>query len=199
MDLGVYFGAGMAVLFAYFVAGTSVRGLLTERQNGTLGRMRAAPVPLWTIFWGKAVVGFTLALTSMCTTWLSSVLLFGTSWGDPLGLLVLFTAHAFAATALVFLVASGARTDAQADGFVLGMSFVFAFLGGSLVPRYHLPDWLQQVALATPNGWVSAGLTELATGAAGVGAVLGGAGVVTAIGVVAAVLAGLRARRGRFV
>ncbi len=198
VDLAVHYGAGMAVLFAFFVVGGSARSLLTERQNGTLDRMRAAPIPGWTPPVGKAAVGFLLALISMCATWLSSVLIFGASWGDPVGVLMLIVAHAFAATTIIMLVASGARTDAQVDGFTLGVAFVFAFLGGSLVPVYNLPDWLQQVSFVTPNGWVSSGISELAGTGAGPAAVLVPVAVVTGIGLVAGALALLRFRKGMF-
>lgn len=198
MDLAVHYGSGMAVMFAFFVVGTSARSLLTERQNGTLSRIRAAPVPPWTAVVGKSAVGFGLALVSMCATWLSSVLIFGASWGHPLGVLALIVAHVFAAATIVMLVASGAKTDAQADGLTLGVAFVFAFLGGSIVPAYNLPEWLQKVALVTPNGWVSAGLSELAGTGAPPSAVLTPVAVVLGIGVVAGALAFVRFRRGMF-
>lgn len=197
VDLAVYYGSGMAVMFAFFVVGTSARSLLTERQLGTLGRMRAAPIATWTVVAGKGGVGFLLAVVSMCATWLSSELIFGASWGPPLGVLALILAHVFAATMIVMLVASGAKTDAQADGYTLGVAFVFAFLGGSLVPVYNLPDFLQTVSLATPNGWVSAGLTELASGS-GMGAIAVPVAVVAGIGVAAGALAFLRFRKGLF-
>ncbi|MGX7825655.1 ABC transporter permease [Actinokineospora sp. 24-640] len=197
VDLAVYYGSGMAVMFAFFVVGSSARSLLTERQLGTLGRMRAAPIPLWTVIAGKGGVGFLLAVISMCATWLSSELIFGASWGPPLGVLALILAHVFAATMIVMLVASGAKTDAQADGYTLGVAFVFAFLGGSLVPVYNLPEFLQTVSLATPNGWISAGLTELA-GGSGMGAIALPVAVVAGIGVVAGALAFLRLRKGLF-
>ncbi|MBB5802533.1 ABC-2 type transport system permease protein [Saccharothrix ecbatanensis] len=196
VDLAVYYGSGMAVLFAFFVAGSSARSLLTERQLGTLGRIRAAPVPVWTAPAGKAVVGFGLALLSMCATWWSSVLIFGESWGDPVGVFALCLAHTFAATSLVMLVASGAKTDAQADGYTLGIGFVFAFLGGSLVPLYNLPEFLQHAALLTPNGWVASGLTHLASTGEGATSVAGPVAVVAGIGVVAGTLAVYRIRKG---
>ncbi len=197
VDLAVYYGSGMAVMFAFFVVGTSARSLLTERQNGTLARMRAAPIPAWTAVAGKGAVGFLLALISMVATWQTSELIFGASWGPPLGVLLLILAHVFAATMIVMLVASGAKTDAQADGYTLGVAFVFAFLGGSLVPVYNLPDFLQTVSLATPNGWVSAGLTELASGS-GIGAIATPVAVVVGIGAAAGTLAFLRFRKGLF-
>ncbi|APU13233.1 MULTISPECIES: ABC transporter permease [Actinoalloteichus] len=198
IDSSVYYGSGMAVLFAFLVVGTSARSLLTERQNGTLSRIRAAPVPPWTAVAGKGLVGFGLALTSMCVTWGSSVLLFGTSWGDPLAVFALCAAHALAATAITMLIASGAKTDAQADGFNLGIAFVFAVLGGSLVPLYNLPDVLQTLALITPNGWASTGLSELAVSGGGIGAVAVPLAVIGGIALVTGALAALRFRKGLF-
>ncbi|CAM2919442.1 ABC transporter permease [Saccharomonospora xinjiangensis] len=198
VEMTVHYGAGMAVMFAFFVVGTSARSLLTERQLGTLDRMRAAPIPLWTTLAGKAAVGFLLALVSMCVTWVSSVLIFGTDWGDPAAVFLLLLGHTFAATMLVLLAASRARTDAQVDGFVMAISFVFALLGGSIVPVYNLPDFLQTATLATPNGWVSTGLGELAEAGAGVSAVATPVAVLLGIGVLAAIPAFLRFAKGRF-
>ncbi|MBB3052461.1 ABC-2 type transport system permease protein [Prauserella isguenensis] len=198
VGMTVHYGAGMAVMFAFFVAGTSARALLTDRQLGTLDRIRAGPVPAWTPLAGKAVVGFGLALVSMCTTWVSSELIFGVSWGDPVAVLLLLVAHVFAATMLVLLVASRARTDAQVDGFVLGLAFVLALLGGSIVPVYDLPDFLQTAALVTPNGWVSEGIGQLAAAGTGVSDVTTPLLVLVGIGVAAGIPAFLRFSKGRF-
>ncbi|MFY1699593.1 ABC transporter permease [Solwaraspora sp. WMMA2101] len=196
VDLGVYYGSGMAALFVFFVVGTCARSLLTDRQLGTLSRLQAAPIPASAIVVGKGLVGFLLALASFCATWLSSVLIFGTTWGDPVGVLAVGTAHVLAATAIVMLVAAGARTDSQADGFVLGIAFVFALLGGSLVPLYDLPELLQGLAMITPNGWTSTGLARLAGTSDGVTAVATPVAVLAGIASVAGALAVLRFRKG---
>ncbi|MCP2331071.1 ABC transporter permease [Actinoalloteichus caeruleus] len=195
VDGAVHYASGMAVLFAYLVVSTSTRGLLTDRQLGTLSRLRVAPVPRWTPVVGKGIVGFLLAMTSVCATWASSVLFFGLSWGDPLAVLALCGAHVLAATAITMLVAGNARTDAQADGYNLGIAFASGILGGSLVPLHALPDFLQALALFTPNGWTSTGLAGLAAGG-DLASVAGPIGVVCLIAVVAGSLAALRFRKG---
>ncbi|MFI7448383.1 ABC transporter permease [Nonomuraea sp. NPDC049714] len=191
VDLSVYYGSGMAALFAFFVVGASFRGLLTERKLGTLDRIRAGPVAAWVPVAGKGVVGFALAVVSVCVCWGSSTLIFGTTWGQPVAVFAVLVAHVLAAAAITMLVASRVRTDAQADGVIMVVSFVAAFFGGSLVPLYDLPEPLRAVAMLTPNGWTSTALTELAgSGAAGsVGAVAGPIGVLCAITLVAGGLA----------
>ncbi|GAA3829061.1 hypothetical protein GCM10022226_57360 [Sphaerisporangium flaviroseum] len=196
VDLSVYYGSGMAALFAFFVVGASFRSLLTERRQGTLDRMRAAPIRPWVPIAGKAVVGFTLAVVSVCVTWASSVLVFGTSWGDPVAVFTLLVAHVLAAAAITMLVASRARTDAQADGITMVVSFVMAFFGGSLVPLYNLPDVLRTVALFTPNGWTSTGLTGLAGSGGGLATVAGPIAVLCAIALTAGGLAAVGFRKG---
>ncbi|QFY11936.1 ABC transporter permease subunit [Nonomuraea phyllanthi] len=196
VDLAVYYGSGMAALFAFFVVGASFRGLLTERKLGTLDRMRAGPLAPWVPFAGKAAVGFTLALVSVCVTWAASVLVSGATWGDPLAVFAVLLAHVLAATAITMLVAGRVRTDAQADGVIMVISFVMAFLGGSLVPMHNLPEVLQGVALLTPNGWTSTALTELAGSGAGLAAVAGPIAVLCAIALVAGGLAVIGLKKG---
>jgi ABC-2 type transport system permease protein len=196
IDLSVYYGSGMAALFAFFVVGASFRSLLTERRQGTLNRMRAGPIPQWTPIAGKALVGFGLGVVSVVATWASSSLIFGTSWGDPVAVFALLAAHVLAAAAITMLVASRAKTDAQADGVTMVVSFVMAFFGGSLVPLYNLPGFLQKVALLTPNGWTSTGLIRLAGSGGGLTTVIVPIGVLCAIALVAGGLAAAGFRRG---
>ncbi|GAA3155969.1 ABC transporter permease [Nonomuraea roseoviolacea] len=196
IDLSVYYGSGMAALFAFFVVGASFRGLLTERKLGTLDRIRAAPVAAWVPVAGKAAVGFALAVAGALLNWGASVLIFGSTWGDPAAVTVVLVAHVLAAAALTMLVTSRVRTDAQADGVIMIVSFVAAFFGGSLVPIYNLPGPLQAVALLTPNGWTSKALTELAGSGAGLAAVALPVGVLCAIALTAGGLALLGFRKG---
>ncbi|MGI5274497.1 ABC transporter permease [Nonomuraea sp. CA-218870] len=198
VDLSVYYGSGMAALFAFFVVGASFRGLLTERKLGTLDRIRAGPVAAWVPVAGKAAVGFGLGVVSVCVCWASSTLIFSTTWGDPVAVFAVLVAHVLAAAAITMLVASRVRTDAQADGAIMVVSFVAAFFGGSLVPLYDLPGPLRTVALLTPNGWTSTALTELAgAGASGsVAAVAGPIGVLCAITLAAGGLAVAGFRKG---
>ncbi|MFI6392337.1 ABC transporter permease [Nonomuraea sp. NPDC050540] len=196
VDLSVYYGSGMAALFAFFVVGASFRSLLTERKLGTLNRMRAGPLAPWVPVAGKAIVGFALALFGVCVTWASSTLIFGTTWGDPVAVFAVLCAHVLAAAAITMLVASRVKTDAQADGVIMAVSFVAAFFGGSLVPIPNLPDALQVVALFTPNGWTSQALVGLAGSGDGLASVALPIGVLCAIALTAGGLAAVGLKKG---
>ncbi len=191
-----YYGPGMALLFAFFVVGTSMRGVFTEFQLGTLARMRAMSVPYLSVIVGKGLVGFLLALVSMCVTWLSSLLLFGVSWGPPVAVAAVLVADALAAAAIMALVAAGARTESQANGYPTLVAFILAMLGGNFVAVYQLPSVLAHLALATPNGWAMRAFSTLTVGGGGLVDVLLPVSVLLAVAVVCTAAAAVRFRRG---
>lgn len=189
-----YFGPGMALLFVFFLLGSAPRSLLSERDLGTLARVRAAPVPFIAIVLGKALAVMLVGLTSVCVVWAVTAVAFGARWGDPLAVLVLILAFLLAALAIATLVSAYVRTESQADGVITVVAFVLAMLGGSFVPIAQMPDALQRLALVTPNGWALRGFTTLAADGGGVGSILLPLSAILAFAVAAFTLAipGLR-------
>ncbi len=156
-----YFGPAMAVFFVFFVVGSGPQSLLAQRREGSLARLAAAPIPRWSILVGTGLSVLVLALASICTLWLVMYVAFGASWGDPAGVLVLALAITLAAAAITTLVATAARTEEQVNGFTSIVVFTLALLGGSFGP---LPQQLEPLSLATPNGLVLRGFVDLAAG-----------------------------------
>ncbi|MEV6032054.1 ABC transporter permease [Nonomuraea sp. NPDC052116] len=162
-----YYGPGMALLFGFFAVAAAARSLLAERRQGTLARLRATPVPPLAVLTGKALVGVVFALFSMLTTWLSSVLLFGADWGDPVAVVALFAVFALAATGITMALVSGPRTGGESEGSLLVVAFTFAILGGNMISLYRMPEFMQWVSLLTPNGWATRGFSILTAGDGG--------------------------------
>jgi ABC-2 type transport system permease protein len=160
-----YFGPGMALFFLFFTVGLGARSLLTERDRGTLARLRAAPIRPGVIVGGKVLATFVLAWASMATLIVATSVLLGAQWGHPLAVLALVTAAVLAVMGIVTLVMSLARTEAQAGAYGSIVAMVFALVGGSLVPISFAPEFLRRLTLITPNGWALHAFTDLATGA----------------------------------
>ncbi|MGN9836985.1 ABC transporter permease [Nonomuraea sp. H19] len=190
-----YYGPGMALLFGFFAVAVAARSLLTERRLGTLARTRAAPVPALAVVAAKGLVGFLFALLGMQVTWGSSVLLFGADWGDPLGVVVLFTTFALAATGITMALVSGPRTGGEAEGSLLVVAFTCAILGGNLISLYRMPEYMQWVSLLTPNGWATRGFSIL-TGGGGLTDLGGPLLALAVIAVVFAAVVAVRFRKG---
>ncbi len=186
-DVGAasYFGPGMALMFVFFLLGSAPRGLLAERELGTLARLRAAPVPIVGVVVGKALAVGAVGMASMLTVWAVTALVFGARWGDPLAVVALMLVFVIAALGIATAVAVYARTESQADGLITIVAFVLAMLGGNFVFLGNLPIALQRVALATPNGWALQGFVTLAADGGGVGSIAGPLAAIAAFGLVA--------------
>jgi len=183
-----YFGASMGILFLFFTVGGGARSLITERKEGTLVRVRSAPVSDAAVLLGKSGAVLVIALLSLLTIWAVTSVVFRASWGNPAAVLMIIVSVVVAVAGISTLVAGLARTDAQADGLTAIVAFGFALLGGSFFQSGSLPPVLQTLALATPNGWALRALTRIGAGDAGALEVLPSTLVLLVIGVVTAAI-----------
>jgi ABC-2 type transport system permease protein len=184
----------MAILFLFFTVGAGARSLIVERQEGTLQRIRAAPVTDGQILLGKTIAVMALGLASLLVVWLATSKLFKARWGDPVGVLVVIVAVVIAVAGISMLVSAAARTEPQAEALTSATAFVLALLGGNFLSPGSMPDLLAKLSLLTPNGWALRSFTQLGAAQASVVDVLPAVGIMLGIGVVAGAL-GLRGLR----
>lgn len=189
-----YFAPSMAILFLFFTLGAGARSLITERADGTLSRIRAAPISDTAILLGKTGGVLVLGLASLLVVWAVTSLVFQAPWGDPLAVFAVILATVFATAGISVLITGMARTDAQADGLVSMVAFVLALLGGNFLSPGSLPPLFEKLSLLTPNGWALRSFTQIGSANAGVGDVLPALGVLIGIGLVCGTvgLGGLR-------
>jgi len=57
------------------------------------------------------------------------------------------------ASGLALLVASFCQTQTQMNTVSTFAVLLLSAVGGSMVPRFMMPDWLQQIGVLTPNYW----------------------------------------------
>ncbi|MBL8198911.1 MAG: ABC transporter permease [Chromatiales bacterium] len=67
-------------------------------------------------------------------------------------LLISFCAAVLAA-GLGLLLVTACRTRAQAQILPTVVILIMSAIGGSMVPRFFMPEWLQTVGWITPNTW----------------------------------------------
>jgi ABC-2 type transport system permease protein len=188
-----YLAAGMAAFFVFFTVQYGVTGLLEERHQGTLPRLLAAPIPVGAIHLGKAAGAFVLGVVSMTVLAIGAGVLLGASWGPPLGVAVLIVALVVAATGLMAFVGSFARTSDQAGNLQSIVAVSLGMLGGVFFPLG--PGVLARLAVIAPHHWFLRGLGEqVASGQWQ--SVLPAAAAIVALGVLAAIPATLRLRKG---
>lgn len=192
LDATSYLAAGMAVFFLFFTVQFGVTGVLEERQQGTLTRLRAAPISAAAVPLGKALGAGVLGLVSMGVLAVASALLLDADWGRPSGVAVLIVAAVVAALGVMLLVGSFARTAEQAGNLQSAVALVLGLSGGVFFPTGG--GFLGTLSLASPHGWFLRGLGDLAVRDELV-AVLPAAAALVTFGLVAGLPGALRSRR----
>ena len=172
LDAGTFYAAGMAVFFLFFTVQFGITSVLEERRDGTLSRMLVAPIHRSTVLVGKLLTSLVLGFVSMVVLAVATHFLLSAHWGNVLGVLILIAAGVLAATAVMTLVATLARTPDQAQSWQTMVALVLGMLGGSFFPVAQAGGLLAALSLATPQAWFLRGLENMA-GGAGVRAVLG--------------------------
>ncbi len=163
-DLLMYFAPGMALMFLMFAVTNGGRSLLIENRNGTLPRMLQTPTASAQILGGKVLGIFLTAITQLAILIGGTSLLFRLDWGEPLGVILLILASAFAASGWGSFIATLFKTPAQVANFGSIIMLVFGLLGGSFFDMSLLPDWISTLGKITPNAWGLQGFTTLAGG-----------------------------------
>src|SRR5205085_5567007 len=139
-------------MFAFSLVLTVGWLFVTERQQGTLKRLRAAPLTRSQLLLGKLLPCFALSVAQGVFLLAAGRLVFGMRWGpaawpwweQALWLLPVVLATSLAAMGLALLVAAVARTEIQvAIGGTL-VVLVLALVSGCLIPRELMPERTQQ-------------------------------------------------------
>jgi ABC-type Na+ efflux pump permease subunit len=157
------------VMFAFFLVLTVGGLFVTERRQGTLKRLRAAPIARSEILLGKLLPCFLLSLGQGTFLLLAGKLFFGMRWGPEswslghqvLWLVPVVFTTSLAAMGLALLVAALARTEIQVALYGAVPVLVLALIGGCVLPREMMPEQTQQFSLLTPHGWALNAYREL--------------------------------------
>jgi len=149
------------VMFAFFLVLTVGWLFVSERRQGTLKRLRAAPLTRSQILLGKLLPCFVLSLCQALFLLGAGKLVFGMKWGPEqwppaqqvLFLLPVVLASSWAAMGLALLIASLARTETQVAIYGTLLVLVLAGISGCLMPSELMPELMREISLTTPQGW----------------------------------------------
>ncbi len=159
-----YYAAGIGVMFLLFSMAGAAATLLEEEESGTLERLLSSNVGMGTLLAGNwiffSVVGF--VQLSVMFVWGSAV--FGLDLFTPhhlAGFIAMSLVTAAAAAAFAIMLATLAKSRAQLNGISTVLILVMSALGGSMVPRFVMPDFMNTTALFTFNGWALDGYLKV--------------------------------------
>jgi len=158
--------AGQAGLFLLFTVGFGVLGLVAEREQGTMTRLRSMPIRPGLIVAAKGLVSYILGVAATGVLLSAGSLFFDVSFGSPVAVAVLVLCAVAAGTSLMFVIARVARTAEQAGIVQSILALVLGMAGGAFFPL-------------TATGLVDRllGLNPIAAFTHGLGITAGGGGV----------------------
>lgn len=153
---------GYSVLFVFFLANSVAVSLITERQEGTLRRMMTAPIGRGQILFGKLLARGCVGVIQISILFLLGVLMLKLDIGpSPLGIALVAVSTIFAATGLGMLIASFGKTVEQIAGMTTLALFTMGGISGCMMPRFLMPEVMQQVSLITPHAWALTAYQDL--------------------------------------
>jgi ABC-2 type transport system permease protein len=194
----VYYAGAVTILFALFSAMHGALSLIDERRSGIVDRIMAGRAGMGPVVNGKFVFLLGQAVIQAIAIFATAAIVYGTPVTAHLGLWVATTlAAAVCSAGLALGLVSICRTRDQAQMLSTFVILVLAAIGGSMVPRFLMPPWLQQVGWATPHAWVIDAYQAVLWRGEGVADVARAWGVLAAIGIVGLGVAQLASRRVR--
>lgn len=141
------------------IASIAVMGLPVHltgyRERGVLRRLRASPLPLWTIFGSQVIVSLVVALVGSVLLTTVALLAYDVSLPEAPALLIgAFVISVLGFVAVGILLGAVLPTTRAAQGVGLILIFVMIFLAGAGPPREVMTEPMRWVGDATPLRYV---------------------------------------------
>ncbi|HME58523.1 MAG TPA: ABC transporter permease [Terracidiphilus sp.] len=157
-----FYAAAIGVMFLLFTASASAGALLDEAESGTLDRVLSSRVTMTTLLMGKLTYNTLLAFTQLVVMFLWAWAVFKLDFFTHIpGFVVMGLCTAFAVAAFGMLLASICRTRAQLGALSTLLILTMSAVGGSMFPRYLMPEAMQKAGLWTINAWAIDGFTKV--------------------------------------
>ncbi|MBI5235977.1 MAG: ABC transporter permease [Deltaproteobacteria bacterium] len=152
---------------------------IKERQLGGLTRLKTMPVPSSVVMAGKAIPYFIinqLQIALMLAVGFFIVPLLGgdalSIGNSPIAVGILTISASFAAIGFGLMTAMFCKTTEQSTTFGGTSIIVFAALGGIMVPKFLMPQFMQSISVISPLSWGLDGFLDVFVRGGGVSDIL---------------------------
>jgi ABC-2 type transport system permease protein len=157
-----FYAAGIGVMFLLFAASAAGGSLLDEAESGALDRILSARVSMTTLLAGKMLYCTLLAFLQLTIMFLWGAAVFHLDLFTHVpGFLAMAVATSLACASFGMLLASVSHTRAQQGPIATLIILSMSAIGGSMFPRFLMPETMKKVGLLTFNAWAIDGFTKV--------------------------------------
>jgi ABC-2 type transport system permease protein len=151
---------GWALFGVFFISGILAQSILEEKRTGAFRRLVAAPMSRSTVLLGKLVPHVFVNLIQITILFLVGYFVLPLTglprleWGaHPEGLILISICASITANALGLLLAAIGKSEQQVSGLSTLLVLTLAAIGGVMVPRFVMPEFMQTLGVISPHAW----------------------------------------------
>jgi len=157
-----FYASAIGVMFLLFTSSGAAGALLDEVESGTLDRVLSSRVTMTSLMLGKLTFNALLAFSQLVLMFLWGWAVFKLDfWSHVPGFVLMDACTAVAVGAFGLLLASVCHTRAQLGALSTLVILIMSSVGGSMFPRYLMPESMQEAGLLTINAWAIDGFTKV--------------------------------------
>ena len=141
---------------------------INEKSFGTISRIRSIDISLFPILLGKIIPYYIVNQIQVVIMILIGIFIVPLCGGDTLVingnyLLIFFMSSAISICAICFalFIANISKTTEEATSIGGVTNIVLAALGGIMVPKFVMPEFMQNISQYSPMNWGLEGLLEI--------------------------------------
>lgn len=179
-----YFVPGFTVMFAFFLTTIVGSTMHTEKDNGSLRRLLAAPIQRGSIIAGKMLAYMLVICLQVALMFAIGHGFFDMPLGNIPGLALMTVALSLTSTSLGMLVAAVSTSRKQADDLGTVLALVLAALGGVMAPLFRQAGFVGILSKMTPHAHAIMGYLDVINEGAELVSVLPRVGILAGFGVV---------------
>jgi ABC-type multidrug transport system permease subunit len=141
----------MMLLFSVTGMGSA---MLEEKQEGTLKKLMMAPINPSSILFGKMISVNVISILQLIIMFIYGWLMFGLDLpGHIFSTMIMIVCTAFACSAFGVFLVSIAKSKAQVQGLSTLIILTMSAIGGSMIPSFIMPAFMQKLSVFSVNYW----------------------------------------------